>query len=228
MDQMIVSPGPGNSIVDEYGNKIKPPSGWSFLPAGDAGLTRKVTSKGKFWRVQFKKGKRTISKGIWAPSSVIEQACEDISDLRKSDTYKKKREGDLRRRQEKQNEFVGDFVKTVQSYLNFAPKYKDVELVMAVAIAKHATPVGSGTVARSSKLTISEKASRATIAWMRHQTTAYDLMQIPKVKGARREVRRMLAQKSIELLADYRSGAAIQRECPLKKAVMKVIETQKK
>ena len=39
---------------------------------------------------------------------------------------------------------------------------------------------------------------------MRHQTTAYDSMVIPRVKGKRREVRRMLAQRSKELLARYR------------------------
>lgn len=35
---------------------------------------------------------------------------------------------------------------------------------------------------------------------MRHQTTGYDSMQIPRVNGQRREVRRMLARRSKELL----------------------------
>jgi hypothetical protein len=38
------------------------------------------------------------------------------------------------------------------------------------------------------------------IAWMRHQTTGYDGMAIPTVRGKRREVRRMLAQRSKEML----------------------------
>jgi hypothetical protein len=36
---------------------------------------------------------------------------------------------------------------------------------------------------------------------MRHQTTGYDGMAIPRVKGKRREVRRTLATRSKELLA---------------------------
>jgi hypothetical protein len=41
---------------------------------------------------------------------------------------------------------------------------------------------------------------------MRHQTTGYDGMVIPRVKGKRREVRRLLAARSKELLARYRRG----------------------
>jgi Uncharacterized conserved protein (DUF2293) len=43
----------------------------------------------------------------------------------------------------------------------------------------------------------------AVNAWMRHQTTAYDGMVISRVrmKGKRREIWRMLARRSHELLA---------------------------
>jgi hypothetical protein len=44
-------------------------------------------------------------------------------------------------------------------------------------------------------------------------------MVIPRVKGKRREVRRMLAQRSKELLVRYRTGEPIGDECPLKKAL---------
>ena len=54
---------------------------------------------------------------------------------------------------------------------------------------------------------------------MRHQTTAYDSMTIPKVKGKRREVRLMLAERSHELLDRYRRGEAVGEGCPLKKGV---------
>ena len=68
------------------------------------------------------------------------------------------------------------------------------------AVADHATPVGSGTVARTKRIPVERRAEAAVIAWMRHQTTAYDSMPIPRVKGKRREVRRLLAQRSKELL----------------------------
>jgi len=59
----------------------------------------------------------------------------------------------------------------------------------------------------------------AVIAWLRHQTTAYDSMQIPRIKGKRREVRRMLAQRSQELLNRYRRGDVVGDKCLLKKAL---------
>lgn len=44
------------------------------------------------------------------------------------------------------------------------------------------------------------------------------VLKIPRVKGKRREVRRMLAQRSQELLSRYRREEAV-GECPLKKAL---------
>ncbi|NBR07666.1 MAG: DUF2293 domain-containing protein, partial [Planctomycetes bacterium] len=55
--------------------------------------------------------------------------------------------------------------------------------------------------------------------WMRHQTTAYDSMNIAKIRGKRREVRRMLAQRSKNLLARYRGGESSGETCELKEAL---------
>ena len=93
---------------------------------------------------------------------------------------------------------------------------------MGQAIATHATPVGSGTVARTKRISVERRAEAAVIAWMRHQTTAYDNMHIPRVKGKRREVRRMLAERSRKLLDRYRSGEALSGDCPLTTALHKV------
>jgi hypothetical protein len=51
---------------------------------------------------------------------------------------------------------------------------------------------------------------------MRHQTTGYDRMAIARVKGRRRQVRRELASRSIELLQRYRDGHDIPLSCPLR------------
>ena len=56
---------------------------------------------------------------------------------------------------------------------------------------------------------------------MRHQTTGYDGMAIPRVKGKRREVRRLLARRSQELLERYRRGQAELEDCPLLQALGK-------
>ena len=90
---------------------------------------------------------------------------------------------------------------------------------MAKQIAEHATPVGSGTVARTKRISIEQRAEAATIAWMRHQTTAYDDMVIPRIKGQRREVRKQLAKRSKQLLNDYRNGAERLKNCPLAAAL---------
>ena len=50
--------------------------------------------------------------------------------------------------------------------------------------------------------------------------TAYDEMKIPRVKGSRREVRRLLAEESRRLLEAYRAGHVIQAEsCLLLRAL---------
>jgi hypothetical protein len=91
---------------------------------------------------------------------------------------------------------------------------------LARAITDHATPVGSGTVARTKRIPVEHRAEAAVIAWMRHQTTGYDGMVVPRVKGQRRgEVRRMLASRSQELLERYRRAESIPETRLLKKAL---------
>ena len=92
------------------------------------------------------------------------------------------------------------------TFLDFAPSHANLAEQMADAVTQHATPVGSGTVARTQRIPIERRAESAVIAWLRHQTTAYDNMSIARVKGKRREVRRMLAEQSRRLLEKYRHG----------------------
>lgn len=215
--------GRGGKLIDLEGREVAVPQGWAFLPAGDAGLTRKVTAKSGFWRVQAQMGRRVISKGIWAPESVIEQARVEVEAQRASKTYQERLAGDRRRRAVKQVAYEGDFFAAIRSFLNFVPRYQELERIMAEAITRHAVPVGSGTVARTTRIPLEERAARAVIAWMRHQTTAYDCMAIARVKGERRRVRRLLAQRSVELLAGYRQGSPVNRDCPLYQALKNCI-----
>ena len=67
--------------------------------------------------------------------------------------------------------------------------------------------LGSLVRARTKRIPVEERAEAAVIAWMRHKTTGYDGMVIPRVKGKRREVRRMLARRSQELLHRYRPSS---------------------
>jgi hypothetical protein len=101
------------------------------------------------------------------------------------------------------------------AFLAFHGYYADLADRLACAVTNHATPVGSASVARTKRIPIEQRAEAAVIAWMRHQTTGYDNMVISRVKGKRREVRRMLAARSKELLGRYRRGEPALEGCPL-------------
>ncbi|WP_299580479.1 DUF2293 domain-containing protein [uncultured Sunxiuqinia sp.] len=217
----IVAPGKNGQLIGEKGELVTPPAGWSFLPAGDAGVTRKVTAQGNYWRVQYKKGRKTISKGVWAPADTIAIAKQQVAAVRSTEGYQKKRAADIQRREKKQQLYEGEFLQAVVNYLDFHASYAALSQQMALAITQHAIPVGSGTVARTQLIPLEERAAKAVIAWMRHQTTAYDNLKIARIKGERRAVRRQLAQQSVQLLSQYRKGEAILPNCPLMKAIQK-------
>ncbi|MFN7292447.1 MAG: DUF2293 domain-containing protein, partial [Pirellula sp.] len=74
--------------------------------------------------------------------------------------------------------------------------------------------------ARTERIPVERRAESAVIAWMRHQTTAYDSMKIARIRGERRDVRRQLAQRSREVLDNYRLGKSVSTEtCPLQIAL---------
>ncbi len=212
-------PGPApNTVRTPAGEIIPVPPSWELLPPGDAALTRRVKAAGEFWLVQEKVGRRMFSRGIWASRETIEQVQEALAAERSTLAYANRREADSRRRDAQQAEYVEDFQAAVVAFLGFHERHAELALRLARKVAKHATPVGSGTVARTKRIPIERRAEAAVIAWMRHQTTGYDSMKIPRVKGQRREVRRLLAQRSKELLEAYRRGDLIAAACPLARA----------
>ena len=213
-------PGPQPGTVRTPEGKVLPvPPGWGFLPPGDAGLTRRVKAAGEFWLVEEKVGRRVFSRGIWAPRETIERVRQDLAAERATDAYSRRRAADAKRREVKQAEYVEDFQAAVLAFLAFHERHAALALKLARAVASHATPVGSGTVARTQRIPIERRAEAAVIAWMRHQTTGYDSMRIARVKGQRREVRRALAERSRELLTAYRRGEQPSALCPLARAI---------
>jgi len=198
------------------GARLSPPPDWACLPPGDAGLTRRVKLAGPSWAVIEKKGRKAFSRGLWAPRANIEAAKATLDVERASPGYAKKLAGAQVRRAEEQRAYVATFEGEVHAFLRFAPRYAELAQAMAEAITRHATPVGSGTVARTKRIPVAERAEAAVIAWMRHQTTAYDNMQIARIKGRRREVRRELAAISRAVLDLHRRDAAhAEGSCPL-------------
>jgi hypothetical protein len=192
-----------------------------LLPPGDAGLTRRVKATGPTWTVQEKKGRRTFSRGVWAARQQIEAARKALKAERATEAYAKCRAASARRRQRAQAQYVEEFRQAALKFLAFAPPYVELAARLAEAVAQHATPVGSGTVARTERIPIERRAEAAIIAWLRHRTTGYDDLKIPRVKGKRREVRRMLAEQSRRLLEKYRLGQPVNLEhCPLHQALL--------
>ena len=221
MDDDTFSPGPTpNTVRASDGKLLTVPEGWTLLPPGDAGLTRRVKAAGDHWTVQEKVGRRTFSRGIWAPQATIDRIRAELEAERSTDGYAKRQEAASRRREQAQAEYVEDFHRAVLAFLAFHPAHADLAGKLARAVTGNATPVGSGTVARTERIPVEQRAEAAVIAWMRHRTTGYDGMAIPRVKGGRREVRRMLARRSQELLQRYRRGEPAGDDCPLRRALV--------
>ena len=220
MTSQTFLPGPKpDTVRTPQGEVLSVPAGWAFVPPGDAGLTRRIKAAGEFWLVQEKVGRRVFSRGIWAPRETVDQVRQGLAAERATDAYSRRREADAKRREVKQAEYVEDFEAAVVAFLAFHERHAARALELARAVTSHATPVGSGTVARTQRIPIERRAEAAVIAWMRHQTTGYDSMKIARVKGQRRVVRRMLAQRSKELLARYRRGEPASAACPLAQAL---------
>lgn len=217
---LIVAPGStARTVITADGRVLTAPADWELLPPGDAGLTRRVKAAGPTWAVQEKRGRKIFSKGLWCSSKDVATIRAQLAIERADPKHARKRAAAAEKRAEKQSEYVQDFRAAVLLFLNFAPMYQMLAERLATAIAKQATPVGSGTVARTVRIPIEERAEAATIAWLRHQTTAYDEMKIARVKGERRAVRRELAEQSRKLLDRYRRGLSAAEGCPLQAAL---------
>jgi hypothetical protein len=220
MSGITFTPGPNpNTVINADGNVLTVPEGWVLLSPGDAALTRRVKAAGDHWVVAEKKGRKIFSKGIWAEATTIDRIRADLEVERCTEVFAKKKETDARRREKAQAEYVEDFRGAVVEFLAFHPMHADLADRLAQAVTTHATPVGSGTVARTKRIPVEQRAEAAVIAWMRHQTTGYESLVIPRVKGKRREVRRMLARRSHELLERYRRGESAPEDCPLTNAL---------
>ena len=221
-ESKTVGPGPkARTVTTPEGTIRAVPANWELLPPGDAGLTRRVKAAGPSWTVKEKRGRRVFSKGVWADKAVIQAEKAKLEAERNTEAYAKKQEYAAKKRSQDQKQYVGDFRAAILDFLNFHPRFSSLAEELADAVTAHSTPVGSGTVARTKRIPIEQRAESAVIAWMRHQTTAYDNMKIARIKGQRREIRRQLAARSRLLLEQYRKPGStpIKASCPLKIAL---------
>jgi hypothetical protein len=220
---LIVAPGLNDHTVRMPGvGRQTIPKGWVLVPPGDPALTRRIKAGGDCWVVQEKRGRRTFSRGIWVAKERVEQIQEQLEQERQQPAYAKKQAAAAAKRARDQSKYVTEFADAVREFLDFPLQHHDLAEQLVRLVTAHATPVGSGTVARTERIPIARRAESAVVAWLRHQTTAYDNMHIARVRGRRRETRRMLAERSRELLDEYRAGRADEIvDCPLRQALAK-------
>ena len=196
--------GKPNVFLD--GKLVTVPAGWIFVPSGDPLLTRRIKGAGEYWvHVRERKG-RTESVGVWAPAEHVESARQKITAEREDPAYQKRLESSRKSREKKQNAYCQEFRQAILDFLQFHPDCKIWAEKFADAVVLQSAGVGSGTVARTQRIPVEKRAESAVIAWMRHQTTAYDEMKIARIKGKRFEVRRELAKQSRALLECFRQG----------------------
>jgi len=203
------------------GKFVTLPAEWVFVPSGDPGLTRRIKAATEYWCVVHYRKNRLESQGLCCSGAVAEAEKAKLEKERSDPAYLRKLENARRRRREEERLYAGAFEKEVLRFLNFAPVHAALAARFATLVAAHAVPVGSGTVARTERIPIERRAEAAVIAWMRHQTTAYDHLHIARIKGERRAVRRELASHSRELLSRYRAGLPITPDDPLFAALQK-------
>jgi hypothetical protein len=155
----------------------------------------------------------------------VDQARVDLAAERATPQYQQRHEAGVRRRQRVQADYVEEFREEVLRFLAFDARHAGLARRLAQAVTDHATPVGSGTVARTRRIPVERRAEAAVLAWLRYQTTAYEGMKIPRVRGKRREVRRLLAGQSRRLLDAYRKGQPVDAaRCPLQQALSRSAE----
>src|ERR1051325_2674501 len=122
----IFTPGPtSNTVRAAGGTVLTPPDGWALLSPGDATLTRRVKEAGEHWAVQEKKGRKTFSRGVWAPAATIDRIRAELDAERSTGAYARRREPDPRRRDKAQAEYVEDFFGAVLAYLAFHPSHAE-------------------------------------------------------------------------------------------------------
>src|SRR6516162_6707539 len=162
MTDAIFTPGRSpNAVRAADGRVLTVPEGWVLLPPGDAALTRRVKEAGDHWMVQEKKGRKVFSRGVWAPAATIDRIRAELEVERSKQGYARRREADARRRDKAQAEYAEDSFGAVVAFLAFHPSHAELAGRLARAVTDHATPVGSGTVARTKRLPVERRAEAA-------------------------------------------------------------------
>eukprot|EP01134_Creolimax_fragrantissima_P002233 CFRG2233T1 len=245
---------------------VSVPRDWVLVKPGDPMLTRRIKKDGSFmvvkgyrkWKTENRaknKGQKTndihIGEGVWAHMDRVNDIRKQVEAEKAKPEYTRTLDKGRMYREKMQDVYSDEFEDAVITFLLFTPEHKDMAEKLAREVVKHAIPVGSGTVARTMKISMERKAELATMAWMRHRVTDYEKISIPKGKGERRKVRNKLWDECKKILQQYRSRIdckesghkeedidvgmgvdgdmetiTINRSCPLKYALARTSDNQ--
>ncbi len=150
-------------------------SGWEFLAAGDAFVTRRVKAAGAYWTVWRPRSKNRAHRrklGLFAPAETIETARAAAADT--AQRRAKQRVAGARQRDHAEDKYRAEFELAVRTWLDFSPQHATLADEIAAAAADQAVVVGSGRVGRTKTLTLDERAELAGRAYIRHRFTDYD------------------------------------------------------
>ena len=147
------------------GRFVDLPADWEFVPSGDPALTRRLKATAPdYWVVKRKVGNKEFGVGICVPKGLVDGLVEQLKAERETPEYQRKLEAGRRRREKEQEEYEEDFEKAVLEFLGFHERYAELATRLAKAITEFTTPVGSGTVARTQRIPIEQRARAAHAA----------------------------------------------------------------
>lgn len=155
----------------EFGN-LSLPSGWVFVPTGNAFLTREIKRRGAHWVLLRRRREYTETLGVLCPETSLREGEEREEDTRAARA--KARERGEKQRQRNEDLYRRAFEEACLRYLDFVPRYASVARTIAHETAAHATARRSGRVGRTSLLPLDKKVRLAVRAHLRHRHTSYE------------------------------------------------------
>lgn len=164
----------------ERGN-VTVPDGWVFIPTGDTFATREV-KKGPHWVLLKRRKGYTATLGVFCPEENL-----DSAERRREETAEsraRQRAFGRTSRERAEERYRADMEQAIRDFLAFRPEHAMIAEEVARGAVAQATPVGSGRVGRTRKLSIAERAELAARAYIRHRHTDYEARLEKRREGA--------------------------------------------
>ncbi|NNN17089.1 MAG: DUF2293 domain-containing protein [Thermoplasmata archaeon] len=150
---------------------VSVPDGWVFVPAGDAFVTREV-KKGPHWVLLKRRKGYTAKLGVFCPEENL-----DVAEKRREETATsraRQRAVGRTSRERAEERYRAEMERAILDFLAFRPQHAALAEEIAQGAVTQATPVGSGRVGRTRKLSLPERAELAARAYVRHRHTNYE------------------------------------------------------